>query len=323
ANETTHGRINWARCFDFTGFGFMIDQMQRALHTQSLAIGASEFDPAKPTIVFQGLTLTKEWVVPRLVSMVSPLLLLPVAALFFHRFDPVRTGRVSGTGRRNWMGKIQNLFKPLSRRAVSVLIRPSRNASVPGAIWTDAALTFTLYPLVFVAFVAISVSACFASLPAILPVVFAAVAIIISDVATRDARAGTTASIRAIPRLRENYIWWKFGTACLVSFILCLVPFLRTIAHGPLALVALVGGSVFVAATATALGIATANPKTFIVGFLTFWYVVVNDGGANPLLDFAGFYGRFTLPTILLYGAISVVALGIAELLYRVRLARS
>ncbi|HEY2138855.1 MAG TPA: hypothetical protein VGH00_02160, partial [Chthoniobacterales bacterium] len=137
ANETTHGRINWARCFDFTGFGFMIDQMQRTLHTQSLAIGASEFDPAKPTIVFQGLTLTKEWVVPRLVSMVSPLLLLPVAALFFHRFDPVRTGRVSGTGRRNWMGKIQNLFKPLSRRAVSLLIRPGRSASVPGAIWRD------------------------------------------------------------------------------------------------------------------------------------------------------------------------------------------
>jgi hypothetical protein len=36
ANETTHGRINWARCFDFTGFGFMIDQMQRTLHTETV-----------------------------------------------------------------------------------------------------------------------------------------------------------------------------------------------------------------------------------------------------------------------------------------------
>src|SRR4051812_5134874 len=29
ANEVTHGAVNWARCFDYTGFGFMIDQMQR------------------------------------------------------------------------------------------------------------------------------------------------------------------------------------------------------------------------------------------------------------------------------------------------------
>ena len=91
ANEATHGRINWARCFDFTGFGFMIDQMQRTLHTQSVSIGASDFDPTKPTIIFPGLTLTGEWIVPRLISMLSPFLLLPVAALFFHRFDPVRT----------------------------------------------------------------------------------------------------------------------------------------------------------------------------------------------------------------------------------------
>jgi hypothetical protein len=323
ANETTHGRLIWTRCFDFTGFGFMIDQMQRTLHTHSVSIGASEFDPTKPTIVFQGLTLTREWVLPRLVSMVFPLLLLPVAALFFHRFDPVRTGRVSGTGRRNWIGKIQNLFKPLSRRAVSILMRPGGSGSFPGAIWTDAALIFTLYPLVFVAFVAITITTCFAPLSAILPGVFAAVAIIISDIATREARAGTTASVRAIPRLRENYVWWKLGTACLVSFILCLVPLLRIIADGPLAFVALICGIVFVASTATALGVATANPKTFIVGFLTFWYVVVNDRGMNPLLDFAGFYGRFTPTTIILYGMISIVAIVVAQLLYRVRLART
>ena len=41
ANETSKGAINWARCFDFTGFGFMIDQMQRTLHTESVSIGAS------------------------------------------------------------------------------------------------------------------------------------------------------------------------------------------------------------------------------------------------------------------------------------------
>ena len=98
ANETSHGRINWARCFDFTGFGFMIDQLQQTLHTESVSIGASPFDPTKPPILFNGLTLTREWVLPRLISVLAPLSLLPIAALFFHRFDPVRTGRVSGKG---------------------------------------------------------------------------------------------------------------------------------------------------------------------------------------------------------------------------------
>jgi hypothetical protein len=129
--------------------------------------------------------------------------------------------------------------------------------------------------------------------------------------------------VRAIPRLRENYVWWKLGSACLLGLLLCLGPLLRTIAHGGAAFTGLVCGIFFVAATATALGVTTANPKTFIVGFLTFWYVVVNDKGANPLLDFAGFYGRFTSATMALYVCLSVAAIGIAQIFYRTRLART
>jgi hypothetical protein len=96
---------------------------------------------------------------------------------------------------------------------------------------------------------------------------------------------------------------------------------LRTSSNGR-ALVALLGGLGLVAAMATALGTLTANPKTFIVAFLTFWYVVVNDKGASPKLDFAGFYGRFTPNTIALYAVISVAAILIAQLFHRTRLAR-
>jgi ABC-type antimicrobial peptide transport system permease subunit len=95
------------------------------------------------------------------------------------------------------------------------------------------------------------------------------------------------------------------------------------VSHGWLALAALIGGVVLVASTATALGILTSNPKTFIVVFLTFWYVVVNDKGANPKLDFAGFYGAFTPNTIALYAAISLLAIVLAQLFYRARLERT
>ena len=323
ANETSKGAINWARCFDFTGFGFMIDQMQRTLHTESVSIGSSSFDPAKPTVVFPGLRLTGEWLLPRLISLVAPLSLLPIAGFFFHRFDPVRVKQVSGKGRRNWLGKIQNLFKPLSRRVVKLLTLPGRGGSFLGSMWTDALLTLTLLPFAFVAFVAITITSLFAPPAGTLPVVFAVLAILVSDVATRDGRAGTLASMRAIPRLRENYVWWKLGSTLLLALLLCLAPLLRTISLGLPALAALIGGVVLVASMATALGVLTANPKTFIVAFLTFWYVVVNDKGVSPLLDFAGFYGRFTPTTVALYAGISVVAIIAAQLFYRARLART
>lgn len=322
-NEASHGGIPWARCFDFTGFGFMIDQMQRTLETHSVSIGASSFDPTKPTITFPGLTLTREWIVPRLISLLTPLLFLPIAALFFHRFDPVRTSHLSGKGRRNWLGKIQNLFKPLSRRFVALLEIAAGGGSFLGAMWIDAVVTVTLMPFAFVALVAIAIMNLVAPPTATLPVVFVIVAIIVSDVATRDGRSGTLPSLRAVPRLRENYVWWKFGSTLFLSFLLCAAPLLRTVSHGTIPLGALLCGILFITSMATALGVVTGNPKTFIVGFLTFWYVVVNDKGVTRALDFAGFFGQPNLRTIALYGAISVIAVVMAHGFYRARLAQA
>ncbi|MFN2442732.1 MAG: hypothetical protein ABR517_08615, partial [Thermoanaerobaculia bacterium] len=40
------------------------------------------------------------------------------------------------------------------------------------------------------------------------------------------------------------------------------------------------------------LGIVTRNPKAFLVLFLLYWYVTVNDRGATAALDFGGFFGE-------------------------------
>ncbi len=322
-DEASKRGISWARYFDVTGFGFMMDQMTRTLHTSSLSIGASTFDPKKAPVVFPGLSLTREWVLPRLASTLVPLLFLPLAALFFHRFDPVRTKQTSEKSRGNWIGRLQNLFKPLSRRVVAPLLRPGRGGSFVGAMWSDATLTLTLYPLVLVAFVAVTIVALSARLAGVMPAVFAALAIIVADVATRDTRANTLASLRALPRLRENFVWWKLGSTLLLCFFLCAVPIARTAMLGPLPLAAMMVGIMFVAAIATSLGVMTANPKTFIVVFLSFWYLVVNDRGANPWFDFAGFYGRASGITVAFYAGCSVTALVLAQTLYRARLART
>ncbi len=173
SGKASKNGISWARYFDVTGFGFLMDQMTQTLHTNSLSIGASTFDPKKAPVVFPGLTLTREWVLPRLASTLAPLLFLPLAALFFHRFDPVRTKQTSEKTSRNWIGRLQNLFKPLSRRVVAPLLRPGRGGSFVGAMWSDAALTLTLYPLVLVAFVVITVFSIPANVAHIMPAIFA------------------------------------------------------------------------------------------------------------------------------------------------------
>lgn len=321
--EVSDPGISWARYVDFTGFGFLFEQMTRTLHTSSVSIGASSFDPRKAPIVFPGLTITRAWVLPRLVSTLAPLALLPLAALCFHRFDPVRTGRTSEKSNRNWIGRLQNLFKPVSRRMVALLLWPARGGSFFATMWSDAALTLTLYPLVLLVFVAITIGTLCAPRGHVMPMVFAVLAIIVSDVATRDVRANTIASIRAVPRLRENFVWWKLGSTLLLSLVLCLAPLARTAFLGALPLCAFLVGILFVAALATSLGVMTANAKTFIVIFLSFWYLVVNDRGANPWFDFAGFYGKGSVKTMAAYAALSAGAIALAQILYRVRLARA
>ncbi|MGH8091963.1 MAG: hypothetical protein ACREIF_00620 [Chthoniobacterales bacterium] len=321
SDQASHHGVSWARYFDFTGFGFMIEQMTRTLHTTSVSIGSSPFDPKKAPIVFPGLALTRAWVLPRLVSTLAPLLFLPLATLCFHRFDPARMKQTADKSQRNWIGRLQNSFKPLTRRIVTPLLLPVRRGSFVAAMWSDAALTLALYPLVLIAFVVITIAAVSAPLAGLMPGVFAALAIVVSDMATRDARANTLAMLWAAPHLRENFVWWKLGSTMLLSLFLCAAPLLRVAADGALPLGALLVGIAFVGATATSLGVITVNAKTFIVIFLSFWYLVVNDRGANPWLDFAGFYRGGNTRTMLGYAALSTLLVVLAEGRHRMRLA--
>ncbi|MDQ6912086.1 MAG: hypothetical protein M3128_04350 [Verrucomicrobiota bacterium] len=320
SQEAGKGGITWGRYLDFTGFGFMISQTQRTLGVESISIGSAPVDPALTPIVFPGLSLTSGSLVPRIVSSLLPIVLLPIATLFFHRFDPVRTGRTSDKGKRNWLGRIQMLFKPLSRRAVGLLMRPARGISFANAVWADALLTLTLFPLAFVAIIGAAVFALIIKPADSLPIIFAALAIVISDVSTREVRAATTANLYAAPRLRENFVWWKFASAFVIALLMCVVPVLRGGLHS---LGTLLNGIFFIVASATALGIVSRTAKTFIVVFLSFWYLVVNDHGASPLLDFAGFYGSGTSATILLYSTCGVLALIVAQIYHRTRLNRA
>lgn len=200
----------------------------------------------------------------------------------------------------------------------------TRGGSLVSAVLADAAMTFTLFPLVLLVFVAITaVTLSGVPLHDLMPIAFAAVAIAVSDISTRDNRAGTTAILYGAPRLRESFVVWKFSSALVVATLLLLAPIGRVATGGLASLGAMLVGIVFVAALTTALGAISGNPKTFIVFFLSFWYVVVNDKGVTPMFDFAGFYGSHTIGTTISYAAVSVGCLVAALVAHKARLQRS
>ena len=58
-------------------------------------------------------------------------------------------------------------------------------------------------------------------------------------------------------------------------------------------------------------------PKTFIVVYLTLWYVSVSDKGATPSLNFAGFMRTPPGAVLAGYFAASIALIAAAEVMHR------
>jgi hypothetical protein len=302
ASAMEHGGGGVLRYFDFSSFGYLMEQSRETFHTTSMSIGSSSFNPAKAPITIAGLNLAGDAWATRLVSTITPIPLLLLARVFFHRFDPARIRAAGAKGKRGWMRSVNALARPFARPLAAIPVR--------GAAMTDAMMTFAITPFTGIALIGITIAA-LASAKS-LPITFAIAAIFIADIASRDRRAGTTALISASPRLRENLVLWKLASSSIVATILLIVPIVRN----PIVII----GILFIAAAATALGVISGNPKTFIVLFLTFWYLVVNDGGKTKLLDFAGFYGTPAIGVMAMYAGIAIAFVIAAAIVHRARL---
>lgn len=325
-----HFTARWAASLDVSGLGFVMQQIREFTGQESLSIGMSDFDATKPPIVFNGLQMTREWVVPRVLGTLWPMALLIFARPFFHRFDPARVRVAPNEGtRRSWSGRLNMLAKPLARvvvRAGNFVARLPLLPSFVRAAVTDAVATLAAFPLVVVAIIGFAIAALTSDpstlFAAVLPIAYAVCGIAIADVASRDKRAGTTALTFAVPGLRANNVLWKFASTLLVAIAFLGIPLARAIALRPQSAVALFVGLVFITATATALGVISSNPKTFTVLFLLFCYVTSSDHGATPALDYAGFAGKITPALTLTYAAVAIASLALAQLYHRYDLHR-
>jgi len=277
----------------------------------------TNFDAAQGLYEFHGLQVPRAWIAPRIGSTLVSFALLPLAMLFFHRFDPARLRSSVDRGSRGWLARIALLFKPLSRAAYRLAAGGS-GTSLLSAARHDALMAMTSFPLSIVAVLALAIAALLGK--DVLQIAIVAAAILIADISSREKRAGTLALVFSTPRLRNGFVWWKFSAALILSFAMVLIPAARFLSTSLQPALALIVGIIFLSAVATSLGILSSNSKTFIVGFLTFWYVVVNDHGLSAGLDFAGFYGKATPAVTAMYAAIAVVALIAAQVFHSARL---
>jgi ABC-type transport system involved in multi-copper enzyme maturation permease subunit len=109
---------------------------------------------------------------------------------------------------------------------------------------TDAVATVAAFPLVVIGIIAFAIAALAASnanalFTGVLPLAFAACAIAIADIASREKRAGTTALVFAAPGLRTRFVWWKFASTLIVALAFLAVPLASAIVTRPRMTIAL------------------------------------------------------------------------------------
>ena len=307
--------------FDISGLSFMIDSLRRQLHTSSISVGASSFDASKGTFVFHGLVLDRVWIVPRLLSMLMPVPILLLARVFFHRFDPVRVKQSAAKHRDSLFARINRLFKPLTRASM-LLVTGGRGPSLVRSAMADAILTTSATPLLAIAAVALAIVSIVTPFTTSGPIVVAAMGIAIAGIASRETQAGTSALTYAAPYLQPRFVAFKTLSTLFVLAPFAIVPLIRSI--GTLSTVLpFAVGILFIASAATFLGMVSGNAKTFTVLFLMFWYVAVNDKGATPAFDFAGFTGRATPMVTAVYALIAIAFIGAAQATHVWRLQRT
>ena len=250
-------------------------------------------------LVFDGLQWPG-WAgsLPRIVSTLWPLSLLAFARVFFHRFDPGARPRASERQVAHELARPPELSSPnrspasssasqsvVALPSVPLLVRTAMTDAlddhrrVPAHRHRHAAFAIAGSPQHGIALRPASSPSPSPHVPSPSPI----------SPAAKNAPArprSSTPPRRSAPASSA----WKFASSLLVALAFLAIPLLRAIALRPTSALTLLVAVAFLAAASTALGILSSNPKTFIVGFLTFWYIAIKTKAPRHRSDFAGWF---------------------------------
>jgi len=294
------------KSLDVVGMLPIIGKFQEQFHDAAVSIGFTEFDPALKPVLFNGISWTWNLLFQRCSTLLLPVLLLILARIWFHRFDPVRVKSSARNEKRNIFEKLRRLGKPVTRMFQKYTIGGN---SFISSIRADVLMTVMLSPFVLVAMVVciiFSLSVDIVTLrSSILPAIIVVVVIVLSDFTTRDDSSGMQSLLFTAPRIKSRYVVWKFFSALMVTVCFTLIPIMRFVFELPRIAVSLCIGSVLLAAGAVGFGVLTGSRKLFVAIFLMLLYIAMNAKNV-PLFDFAGFLGVATTGVQFMYGAMAI-----------------
>jgi hypothetical protein len=321
--KVNNARLDWLTVFDILGVTPIIGQIQEQFHTNSISIGSSTFDASRSPILYEGLSWSWAGIGERLSTLLMPCVLLVLARILFHRFDPVKIRISARRARANILDRLNLIMRPLTRFVgwmPSIGWRRRNRTSLFNAVLSDVQATFLLSPLAVVAclvFAVLSLTLSAGSVQeGVLPVIFVVLIITLSDIATRDRSSGMLNLLLTAPRLKPHYVTWKFLSALGVTLLFTGIPIIRMLAGSRPAVLSLVIGSCFTAGSAAALGVLANSRKPFMALLLMLLYVALN-APEQPAFNFAGFSARVNAGVQLSYALITLLLLAAAQARYR------
>jgi hypothetical protein len=297
---------------DFVGLIPVLEQLREQFHTHSMSIGSTPFDASLQPVVFSGIAWGSQVMGMRLLALIVPAVVLVVARLAFHRFNPTRIKAFSRHARRSILGRINVMLKPASRYLQPLLLASEKGQSRTtflDAVRVDVFMTLTLSPLTIVALIVFAILSLVLGVSSIqqgvLPAIVVTLIIVVADVVPRDTSSRMMSLLFTAPHLKTHYVWWKFAETVLLTFSFTLIPLVRLLSGEPSAALSLFVGSFFLAAGAVGLGVLSQSQKPFIAAFLLLLYISLNAVDV-PMLDFAGFHSLASLGVQIGYAVLTL-----------------
>ena len=302
-------RLFWIHGLDIVGLVPVLEQLQSRFHTTSMSIGSTSYDASRPAVLFSGIEWSWRIIGERFLTIVLPAGLLAVAAQSFHRFNPAKIKLSARHSKRNLMGWLNALLKPVTRHLQRLVPAGGRGASMVNSIRADVLATLALSPLTTLAMLIIAVLSISLDVRSVregvVPVIVVALVMGLADCATRDSSGGMMNLLFTAPGLKRNYVFWKLASALALTFCFTLIPIIRMWSDLPSSGVSLLIGSFFLASAAVGLGILARSQKAFIALILMILYISLSAAN-EPALDFAGIHANATGAVQVWYGVLSV-----------------
>jgi len=315
----TKTHASFLNALDFVGIVPVLEQLREQFHTHSMSIGSNSFDASLQPVVFSGISWDSQVVAMRLFALIIPAVLLGVARLAFHRFNPTRIKAFSRHARRSILGRINAMLKPVTRFLQPLLLTTRTGQSgitILEAVRADVVMTLVLSPLTIVALIVFAILSLVMGITSVqeglLPAIFVTLVIVLADIVPRDTSSRMTILLFTAPYLKTHYVWWKFAVTLSLTFGFTLIPLVRLLLNGLPAAASLLVGSCFLAASAVGLGVLSHSQKPFIAAFLLLLYISLNAAYV-PMLDFAGFHSRASLGVQAGYAALSLALIAVAQ----------